>query len=122
MIFKITKTCVGTIDTSIERKRILKAFKNEPETRKELTKLMDAIESQNWKLAEKLLNSKWWQGQDEKRECSRYEFIGSLNVVDVIDHSIPASGFNIGSSYADLVFVMRNSPKQIKLKMCHEKT
>ncbi|MFA5312752.1 MAG: hypothetical protein WC375_05435 [Methanomassiliicoccales archaeon] len=116
MIFKITKTCIGTIDTSIERKRILKAFKNDPETKEELTKLMDAIESQNWELAEKLLNSKWWQGQDEKRECPRYEFIGFLNVTNITDQSRPANGFSMDGSYADLVFAMCESTKQIHIE------
>lgn len=49
MKFLVTKTCQGVMDTENERHRINEAFKNEPEIRKRLLLLMDAIEARQWK-------------------------------------------------------------------------
>lgn len=37
----LTKTCQGVIDTDCERERIKKAFRNDPETRRRLTLLVE---------------------------------------------------------------------------------
>ena len=103
MMLKITKTYQGLVDTDRERRRIKKAFRNDPTTRRKLTKLMDAIESQNWKLANKLLNDKWWQGRDRKLECPRAEFIGLFDAMDVKNPKSLAVGFDPFCSYSDLV-------------------
>jgi hypothetical protein len=100
MKFTLKKTCIGILDTAIERKRIAKAFKRDPEVRKQLTEFMDAIEAMDWKKAVKLLSSEWWKGRDEKEECPRTEFIGLLSFGKFLH------GFDPTASYADLAFTM----------------
>ena len=107
----ITKVCQGIIDTDQERRRISKAFRNDPETRQHLTLLMDAIEAGDWKKAQKTLDSKWWEGRDKKQECPRQEFIGLLNVANPKKPGHPASGFDHWSNYAHLVYVMSHNQK-----------
>ena len=102
----VTKTCVGVLDTDRERKRIAEAFKDDPEAMGKLTELMDAIEALDWKLAKKLLASKWWQGRDPEQECHRAEFLGMLNLKDPEDPKLPAMGFDTFASFDELVFVM----------------
>ena len=101
----ITKTSVGVLDTDRERKRIASAFADQPEVQKKLTELIDAVEAFDWKLAEKLLASKWWQGRDPKQECHRAEFIGMINMKDPVSGE-PATGFDIWTSYDQLVWVL----------------
>lgn len=74
----LRKTEILPFDTNMERKRIKKAFKDDPVTQKKLYELMDLVEKQDWQKAIKVLQSKWWMGRDKKYECSRYEFIGYL--------------------------------------------
>lgn len=102
----ITKTCRGVIDTQYERERIKKAFRRDPETRKRLTALMDAIEALDWPKAMKLLKDKWWRGRDERMECPRVEFVGLLHVQNPVKHGHPAFGFDQWASYLDLVCIM----------------
>ena len=72
---------------------------------------MDAIDANNWKLADKMLEGKWWQGYDDKIGCPRLEFVGHL-FRDPI--GIP-EGFSRNSSYADLVNWMANRPQNDKV-------
>lgn len=102
----VTKTCVGVLDTDRERKRIAEAFKDDTETQKKLTELMDAIEALDWKKARNLLESKWWQGRDKEQECPRAEFLGMLNLKDPENPNHPARGFDTWAGYDELVFVM----------------
>ena len=116
MKLHITKKCEGIIDTNRERKRIEAAFKDDPATRKQLTKVMDAIEALDWNLAAKLLSSKWWQGRDKRQECPRLEFVGMVHIKKM-DGSEPAEGFDIWSTYDSLVLSMINSETSIKYEV-----
>lgn len=102
----LTKIAQGVIDTDRERRRIEKAFKKDPETRKRLNLLMDAIEAGHWKKADKMLSSRWWQGRDSKMECPRLEFVGMLDLQNPEMLGHPADGFNCWASYRDLVWQM----------------
>lgn len=106
MILKITKTCQGVLDTRNERIRIRYAFKRDPEVRRRLLALMDAIEAGQWKRADRMLRGKWWKGYDKKAECPRGEFVGMLNLANPDNPRFPASGFDGWAGYADLVWVM----------------
>lgn len=102
----LTKVCLGVINTDRERLRIKKAFRNEPETRRRLTLLMDAIDAGQWKKARRMLDSKWWHGRDRKRECPRLEFVGRLDLTNPNKLGHLASGFENWVGYAHLVYVM----------------
>jgi len=124
MKLKITKVCEAILDTDIERQRIYKAFRDNPETQKKLTELIDAVEEMNWKKAQRLLSSKWWNGEDEESECSRLEFIGELKFKSLDLSNSPARGFNYFSDYTDLVSVMNQKEEngfQIKVEPFLEK-
>ena len=105
MKLKITKVCEAILDTDIERQRISKAFRDNPETQQQLTILLDAIEEMNWEKAYQLLDSKWWNGRDKKLECPRLEFIGGLKL-RCPDCSKSAIGFENWLNYLDLVSLM----------------
>lgn len=102
----LTKVCQGVVDTDRERLRIKKAFRNDPETRLHLTRLMDAIEAGQWKKAQRMLDGKWWSGRDRKCECPRLEFVGMLDLANPKKPGHPASGFDNWAGYAHLVYVM----------------
>jgi hypothetical protein len=120
MRLMITKTCYGMVDTAIERKRISKAFRRDPETRKRLTKLMDAIEAGEWRKAERMLTGRWWSGRDKKMECPRIEFVGMLDLQNPAVPGHPAAGFDSWANYADLVAAkMRTqTPGQVVYNIC----
>lgn len=103
MKMRLTKVCVGLIDTSVERRRIKSAFRKDPETRRRLTLLMDAIEAENWKEARRLLAAKWWEGRDKRLECPRAEFIGLVQAANPHNPRVPASGFDVMGDYSDLI-------------------
>lgn len=113
----VTKTCVGVLDTDRERKRIASAFADQPEVQKKLTELMDAVEALDWKLAEKLLASKWWQGRDSKQECHRAEFLGMLNLQNPERPGWMADGFDTWSGYDQLVFALSDSEHSKRYKV-----
>jgi len=98
MKLTIRKTAEVIIDTSIERRRIKKAFRDDPETKDKLNHLMDLVEACDWKGANNELKSKWWKGRDKRQECPRLEFVG------LIAHNSPF--FDPMASYADLVWAM----------------
>lgn len=106
MQFKITKIHEGILDTNIERQRISKAFKDDPETHQQLTELLDAVEEMDWKKAYQLLSSEWWKGRDEKQECYRLEFIGFLKLKDLYRPNNFAIGFDHCGDYSDLILAM----------------
>ena len=107
----ITKTFAGVVDTAKERARIREAFRGDPVTRKKLTELMDAVEALDWKRAERLLLSKWWQGRDRRQGCPRVEFIGLLDAQATENGPrVPAWGFDVMSSYINLVAWMNSGP------------
>jgi hypothetical protein len=120
MRFLITKTCQGIMDTESERQRIKKAFRNDPETRRRLTLLMDAIEAMDWEKANRMLSSKWWQGRDKKYECFRLEFVGMFELQNPKMPGHPAGGFEIRSGYRDLAYVMTHQ-KKVGIKYMVEK-
>jgi len=116
MKLKITKICEAVLDTGIERQRISKAFRDDPETQKKLTELIDAVEEMNWKKAQRLLSGKWWNG--------RLEFIGELKLKSLDFSNSPARGFNYFSDYTDLVSMMNQKEEsgfQIKVEPFLEK-
>ncbi len=102
----VTKTCQGVVDTDKERKRIKKAFRNDPETRQQLTLLMDAIEAGEWEKADKMLEGQWWNGRDKRQECPRLEFVGMLDMANPEQPGHPAHGWDHWAGYIDLVYVM----------------
>ena len=104
MKMSITKNATLEFDTAVERKSINKSFrgKHYVETRQKLLKLMDLIESQQWKKAAKELDGKWWSGRDEKMECPRLEFVGTIRNMSPF--------FSSWMSYADVVFAMAMYP------------
>jgi hypothetical protein len=108
MKIKIRKTCTAVIDTAPERERIRKAFRDDPTTLAKLNRLMDAIESQNWKEADRQLRSKWWRGRDRQMECPRIEFVGAV-------FKTPVFGFDYHSSYADIVSSFMSFPENYKV-------
>lgn len=116
MNFRLTKIFEGVFSTEVERRRIREAFKDQPEVAKKLNELMDAIEAMDWKLAVKLLESKWWKGRDKKRECPRVEFIGCPDPRDPSDPKRLANGFDVWSSYMDLVWALVMRPESYKLE------
>ena len=107
----ITKTFQGVLDTERERQRIKKAFRRDPETRRHLTLFMDAIEDGDWKKANRMLSSKWWQGRNKKMECPRLEFVGMLDLQNPKMPGHPADGFDHWSGYQDLAYVMTHQKK-----------
>ena len=111
MKFIVTKTCQGIMDTEIERQRIKKAFKDEPEIRKRLTFLMDAIEAGQWKKASRMLEGKWWGDYDDKRGCPRREFIGSPELRNPQWKGQLENGFDHWHGYASLVYRMSHQVK-----------
>ena len=119
MILKVTKICQGVFSTDHERQRIRKAFRRDPETRRHLMALMDAIEAGQWKKAQRMLDGKWWSGRDKKSECPRAEFIGMLNLQNPENLGHPASGFDAWSDYATLVYTMsrKSEPGRTKFKI-----
>lgn len=104
----IEKTCRSVIDTSRERARIKKAFRNEKTIRDKLSFLIDVIEARDWERAGKIIEGRWWQGYDHKAGCPRCEYIGLLYNFDCKEDS-PA--FSHSASYIDLVWFMLNKPK-----------
>lgn len=107
MNITIEKTAQLVIDTSIERKRITKAFRNDPVTQKNLNKFMDLVEACEWEKAGKELESKWWNGYDDKAGCPRFEFIG------LIENR--SRFFSNNASYIDLVYEMNMYPKNYRV-------
>ena len=105
---KIEKICSGVIDTSAERERILTCWSPKSAERKHLLKLMDHIEAQDWDAADAELEGKWWRNRDRRRECPRVEFVGMLNMQD-------SFGFDVWSSYADLVWAFKNRPDRYRV-------
>lgn len=102
MKLKIKKTVVATIDTSIERARIKKAFtsKHELKIAAKLNELMDLVENQEWGKARLMIEGKWWKSYDTVEGCPRLEFIGMLfnkesRIQDV---------FSYNASYIDLIY------------------
>ena len=102
MKIKIKKTVTATIDTSIERDRIKKAFtsKHDLKIAAKLYELMDMIEKQEWEKALKTVDGKWWRSYDTVAGCPRLEFIGMLfnnksTMQDVFSHH---------ASYLDLIY------------------
>ena len=65
---------------------------------------MDLIESQQWKKAYKVLDSKWWNDYDEKDECARGEYIGLVE-----------KRGGLWFTYADLIIAMVYSPDKYKV-------
>lgn len=116
MKFLITKTCIGVLDTDRERKRIASAFVDQPEVQKKLTELMDAVEALDWKLAEELLESKWWQGSDPEQECPRVKFIGMIKMKDPVSGE-PATGFDIWTTYDQLIWVLSDPEHSKRYKV-----
>lgn len=108
----IEKTATLLVDTSIERKRINKAFKQDPTIQKKLNKLLDMVENQQWKLAAKEVDSKWWRSYDNKHGCHRLEFIGLINTRSNVF-------FANGLNYMDLIYSFTNYPKNYKVLKCH---
>ena len=102
----ISKLCQGTIDTEPERRRIKKAFRNDPVTRGKLTKLMDAVEQGQWAKAQKMLSSKWWKGRDKRQTCPRLEFVGLLDIRSMSCPPVWSQGFDPMASYADLIWTV----------------
>ena len=107
MKMTLQKIATITFDTSIERKRIAKAFRNRKDIRVKLDKLMDLIEQEKWEEALSELQSKWWSGRDDKDECPRLEYVG------LIHH--PSPHFSNWMSYIDLVINMCDSPEVYKI-------
>ena len=107
MKITIEKTAQITIDTSVERKRINKAFKDDKITRQKLHELMDLIENEQWEKAGQELEGSWWQGRDEKLECPRLEFVGMI-------HS-DSPFFSSWITYEDLIANFYNYPKNYKV-------
>jgi hypothetical protein len=105
MKFLLSKTCQGVFDTSRERQRINKAFKRDPEIKKHLLELMDAVEAGQWKKAAEMLDGEWWSGRDKKRECPRLEFCGMLHLM-VPSQSKLTNGFDHWADYPDLILAM----------------
>jgi len=87
------------IDTKPERDRINKAFRDRPDIKKRLDKLMDLIEACKWEAAGKELCDVWWNEHDSKDECIRFEYIGMVDRNCGFDHWI---------GYGDLVDLMIN--------------
>lgn len=112
MRFLVTKTCQGVMDTKDERNRIKKAFRRDPETRRHLMLLMDAIDAMDWVKANRMLSSKWWQGRDKKCECPRLEFVGMLQLQNPKMLAYPADGFELRAGYSTLVYVMNEKKKK----------
>jgi hypothetical protein len=119
----VTKVCRAVVDTTSERQRISKAFRKDPETRKRLTLLMDAIEARDWQKAIKLLAAKWWSGRDKRQECPRCEFIGLMELRRAGNPKAPAPGFDLWANYADLVFKMaaKRKPGDVEYTVEEEK-
>ena len=123
MMFHIQKSYDGVFDTDLERQRIEAAFSKNPFVKKRLNELMDLIEAQDWRSAEKLLDSRWWNGHDEHKECPRVEFIGSMDIRDPKNHERLADGFDhCHTSYEDLVYMMIHRPNNYKLTKVEGKT
>lgn len=106
MKIHIKKISEGIIDTDRERRRIKNSFKDDAVAQRKLTELIDAVELMDWSLARKLLESKWWQGDDKELGCPRVEFLGNLGTMDIYNPDIPASGFDFWASYGDLIIAM----------------
>ena len=115
MKITIEKKALLTIDTSIERKRINKAWGKNTETRTKLNRFMDFVEKCDWERAGKELESKWWKGRDKKLECDRMEFIGFL-----ADGLKPSPYFDRNATYSDLVWAMCNLKENYKLVSAEE--
>jgi hypothetical protein len=111
MKLMVTKVCRGVLDTDAERQRIKKAFRDDPVTRDRLNQIMDAVEALDWDKAYKLLSDKWWRGRDKKQECSRLEFIGTLDMKNPESLESPASGFDYHASYIDFILSMEAEDK-----------
>lgn len=107
MKLTIEKRFEFVVDTSTERKRIAKAFRNDKETRDRLTLLMDLIEGGCWKEAKAELESEWWDGRDAKQECPRMEFIGMLDC--------DSPFIDRWTSYGTLVYSMAELSQTYKL-------
>ena len=107
MKLTIQKSFEFVVDTSLERKRIEKAFKTDKDTRDHLILLMDLIEGGCWKEAKAELEGKWWDGYDKELECPRVEFIGMLRCTS--EH------VNTMASYVDLIYAMVDCPHIYKL-------
>ena len=102
---RIRKCAEVEIDLEAEKKRIKSAFTREPEIKKKLLKLIDLVEQEKWKEAEKFLDQKWWKSKDKKRECSRYEFIG------LVPYAEDTRYFDPWASIDGLVYNMANHPE-----------
>jgi hypothetical protein len=109
------------MDTESERQRIKKAFRNDPETRRRLTLLMDAIEAMDWEKANRMLSDKWWQGRDEKCECSRLEFVGMADFRNPKMAGHSADGFDRWAEYGQLVYMMSHKQEKGGVKYSIEK-
>jgi hypothetical protein len=105
MKMTIQKCFTVTIDTSKERKRIERCFNVKGRRRiyMKLMYLMDLIESEKWKEAERELASDWWQGRDRKDECPRLEYIGMYRTESDWDN------------YISLIIRMANYPDVYKV-------
>lgn len=109
MKITIHKSFEGTFDTEREKKRINKCFKGE--NKKRLLNLVSLVENKEWEKAFEELEDDWWTEYDEKDECSRQEYIGHL-----FDIKNTPDGFNVGCSYADLIYAMHYSSKNYSVK------
>ena len=109
MKFKFEKHAELIIDTSIERRRIDKAFskKKDQEIKIKLHELMDLVENCKWAEALKTIESEWWQGRDKEMECPRLEFIG------LIKHT--SWFFDNHMDYIDLILNMNDYPDVYKV-------
>ena len=112
MKLKITQIKEAIIDTTDERKRIKKVFKDKQDktTREKLYKLMDLIEKGEWEKALKEVDGKWWSGYDRNVHCPRLEFIGFINDKNYT--------FGSTASYLDLIWQMNN--KNVNMKVVNE--
>jgi len=107
MKLTIEKRFEFVVDTSTERERIKKAFKNKKETQAKLNMLMDYVEAGDWQKAKAELNSEWWDGYDSKDECPRLEYIGIIKTdCPFIDR---------WTSWGTLILSMAELPQYYKL-------
>lgn len=107
MKITLRKTVECTFDTTVERKRIANAFKDQKDVQDKLYKLMDLVEREKWEEAYEELHGEWWDGRDTRQECPRLEFVGMLK------HD--SHFFDIWATYLDLILNMRDYPDVYKI-------
>ncbi len=113
MKFVVTKTCQGVVDTDVERRRIMTAFRHDPQIRKRLLKLLaavEAVEAQDWQGAWRQLQSPWWDRDDPREGVPRREFLGFLGAHEVGHPDRSARGLD-DTTYATLITHMVARPR-----------